>query len=284
MGIRMKHHLGSVMTDLRWEPVPYRVRAWVDEVLVVDSTDAAVVWEPRRLVPVFAVPAADLAGEVAAADPQPGPPDLAALPPMLGPTDFATHTVPGTVVDVGPVGQRRPGAGFVPDDADLAGLVLLDFDAFTAWRTEDQQLVGHAHDPFKRIDVMDSDRLVEVALAGTVLARSRHPRLLWETHLPQRWYLPREDVRMDLLEPSATRSTCAYKGHASYLSVVGGPRDIAWSYPEPLPDAEPVRDLVCFFAERTDLTLDGRAVPRPITPWSTPEEMAQADVSRLEFG
>jgi len=188
------------------------------------------------------------------------------------------------VVDVGPPGHRRHGAGFVADDDDLDGFVVLDFDAFTAWRTEDQPLMGHAHDPFKRIDVMTSDRIVEVACTGTVLARSRRPQLLCETHLPQRWYLPTEDVRLDLLEPSETGSTCAYKGRASYLSVIGGPRDIAWYYPEPLIDAEPVRGLVCFFAERTDLTLDGQPVPRPITPWSTPEETAKADSARLEFG
>lgn len=284
MGIRMKHHLDSVVGDLRWEPAPYRVRAWVGDALAVDSTAAVLVWEPRRLVPVFAVPTADLAGETRPADPQPGPPDLASLPPMLGPADFGTHTTPGLVVDVGPPDHRRPGAGFVPDDDDLDGRVLLDFDAFTTWRAEDQPLIGHAHDPFKRIDVMTSDRLVEVACAGTVLARSRRPRLLWETHLPQRWYLPTVDVRMDLLEPSETRSTCAYKGRASYLSVIDGPRDIGWFYPEPLPDAEPVRGLVCFFAERTDLSLDGRPVPRPITPWSTPEELGRADSARLELG
>jgi hypothetical protein len=49
-------------------------------------------------------------------------------------------------------------------------------------------------------------------------------------------------------------------------------RDIAWTYPEPLHDAERVRDLVCFFSERTDLSVDGVHVDRPVTPWSPPRE------------
>jgi uncharacterized protein (DUF427 family) len=85
-----------------------------------------------------------------------------------------------------------------------------------------------------------------------------------------RFYLPAEDVRVPL-EPSSTRSWCAYKGQASYLSpVLGGAPvpDLAWTYPEPLREAAPVRDLVCFFDERVDVVLDGERRPRPVTPWS----------------
>ena len=80
---------------------------------------------------------------------------------------------------------------------------------------------------------------------------------------------------MDLLSPSETTSTCAYKGHASYFSLTGGSparRDIAWTYTDPLHEVAAVKDCVCFFAERTDLDLDGQRSSRPVTPWSTPEE------------
>jgi uncharacterized protein (DUF427 family) len=283
MALRMKHHLGLATSDLRYEPTALRLRADVDGVTVLDTTDALIVWEPRRIVPVYAVPAEAIAGGIRATDPQPAPPDLGSLPPMLGPTNFDLHTCPGRVVDAGPL----KGAGFVPEDPDLGGRVLLDFNAFDGWRAEEDELVGHAHDPFKRIEVWSSGRHIEVSVGGVTLADSRHPRMLLETHLPTRWYLPREDVRMEVLEPSDHQSTCAYKGHASYLSMVGGAeagKDIGWTYADPLHAAEPVRDLVCFWAERTDVVLDGVPQERPITPWSRPEEQRTADPTRLEFG
>jgi uncharacterized protein (DUF427 family) len=70
--------------------------------------------------------------------------------------------------------------------------------------------------------------------------------MLVETHLPVRWYLPRDDVRMDLLTASAHHTVCAYKGVASYFGAEGAP-DVAWFYPDPLHDALPVKDLVCFW-------------------------------------
>jgi uncharacterized protein (DUF427 family) len=91
--------------------------------------------------------------------------------------------------------------------------------------------------------------------------------LLFETLLPVRFYLPREDVAVRL-EPSDTATYCAYKGRASYYSVPDGPRDVAWTYHEPLHDAEPVRDLICFFDERLDVIVDGKRRGRPVTPWS----------------
>lgn len=103
-----------------------------------------------------------------------------------------------------------------------------------------------------------------------VLAESSRPVLLFETMLPTRFYLPREDVRAQLI-PSPTRTRCAYKGEASYWSVTGTDRtvpDLAWSYPAPLHEAAHVRDLVAFFDERVDVVLDGEQRARPVTPWS----------------
>jgi uncharacterized protein (DUF427 family) len=70
------------------------------------------------------------------------------------------------------------------------------------------------------------------------------------------------------LESSDTATYCAYKGRASYCSLPGGPRDVAWTYHDPLQDAEPVRDRICFFDERVDVIVDGQRRDRPITPWS----------------
>jgi uncharacterized protein (DUF427 family) len=94
--------------------------------------------------------------------------------------------------------------------------------------------------------------------------------MLFETMLPTRYYLPREDIKAELI-PSHTRTYCAYKGQASYWSVApGGGQldDIAWTYRDPLHDATQVRGLIAFFDERIDVTLDGVRLERPITPWS----------------
>ena len=95
--------------------------------------------------------------------------------------------------------------------------------------------------------------------------------MLFETFLPTRYYLPREDVQMDLLEHTDTRTACAYKGYASYWSanvdgtVVG---DVAWSYEDPHNYAEAVKGMICFFNERVDVSIDGVRIERPRTPWS----------------
>lgn len=158
----------------------------------------------------------------------------------------------------------------MPDDPDLGESLLLDFAAFDTWMVEDEELIGHPHDPFKRIEVLTSSRHVEVGVDGTVLASTEHALMLLETHLPVRYYIPAEDVRIDLLSPAERTSTCAYKGVAYYLSTRDGAesgRDIAWS-PDPLDDAMRVRDHICFWAERTDLVIVGEPVERPVTPWS----------------
>ena len=149
--------------------------------------------------------------------------------------------------------------------------MVLDFGAFDAWYEEDELNVGHPRDPFHRIDVLPSSRHVRLELDGQVLAESSRPTLLFETMLPARYYLPREDVRAELV-PSGTRTFCAYKGQASYWTAApGGPvlADIAWTYENPLHDAARVRGLIAFFDERIDVTLDSERLARPVTPWSS---------------
>ena len=217
----MKHHIGTSVSQLRFEPVPTRLRASLDGETVLDTRRGVLVWEPRRLVPVYAVPVEDVRAEVVPADPQPDPPDLAALPPLLGPTDFWIHTTQGRAADLVAGPRRLAGAGFLPDDQDLSGLVVLDFDAFSGWLNEEEVLVAHAHDPFKRIDVLASGRRgpgrARRHRAGVDDARA----LLLETHLPVRYYIPPEDVRMDLLEPSATTERVCLQGPRD-LPVDGG--------------------------------------------------------------
>ena len=279
MSIQVRELLASGFGELRYEPTAKRIRAVLGGDTVVDSTRALLVWEPRRVVPSYAVPAGDVRGDLVPAGPagpRPGEDVGAALPdvtarPVLDPRiPFTVHSTDGEVTDLVAAGQERPGAGFRPADKDLAGMVILDFGAFDAWYEEDELNVGHPRDPFHRIDVLPSSRQVQLELDGEVLADSSRPALLFETMLPTRYYLPRADVTAELI-PSDTLTWCAYKGQASYFSVSVGGRlvpDIAWSYPDPRHDAVQVRDLIAFFDERIDVVLDGERRVRPVTPWS----------------
>lgn len=275
MSTQLRRLLASNFGQLRYEPTAKRIRAELGGRTVADTTGAALVWEPRRVVPSYAVPRSDVDGDLvpAAADPageRDGSARLAARPVLDPRIPFSVHTTEGLVVDLDAAGQHRPAAGFLPGDPDLAGLVVLDFTAFDAWYEEDELCVSHPRDPFHRIDVLPSSRRVRVELDGQVLAESARPMLLFETLLPTRYYLPRADVVAELAA-SPTRTWCAYKGQASYFSVTVAGReipDLAWTYEDPRHDAIRVRDLVAFFDEKIDVIVDGEPQPRPVTPWS----------------
>jgi uncharacterized protein (DUF427 family) len=263
MAVQVRELIGSRFDSLRYEPCAKRIRVSLGGEVVADTRNACLVWEPRRVVPTYAVPVSALPARLV-----PVRVDVVPSEPILDPrVPFTAHTCAGASFDVVVDGGCAAAAAFRPEDPDLAGYVVLDFGAFD-WLEEDSPVVGHPHDPFHRIDILRSDRRVRVELDGRVLAESSRPMLLFETMLPVRFYLPRADVAVEL-EPSDTVTYCAYKGRASYFSVPGGPADIAWSYRDPLHDAEPVRDLICFFDERVDVVQDGERQVRPVTPWST---------------
>ncbi|MGA5442584.1 DUF427 domain-containing protein [Streptomyces sp. ECR3.8] len=97
-----------------------------------------------------------------------------------------------------------------------------------------------------RITVEPGDRHVRVVRDGRVLAESDRALVLHETGCPARWYIPPEDVRLDLLTPSATHTYCPFKGTASYWSLPGAP-DLVWSYPDPKPAVASIKDHLCFY-------------------------------------
>lgn len=238
MPINLERQWFLDLAELRYAATPKRLRAYLDGRKVLDTRDALLVYEPRRVVPWYAVPPGDLHLHLTEHDPVPVP-ELRA--PVLPPHRNEWHTVPGRSLHLEGHGE----VAFRPDEPELGGRVVVHWDPFE-WHEEDEPVMGHPHDPFKRIDVLRSDRHVRVEVGGVTLAESSRPTMLIETPLPVRWYLPRDDVRLDLLGPSETHSVCAYKGIASYLSADGAP-DVAWYYPEPLHDALGVEDLICFW-------------------------------------
>jgi len=239
-----------------WEPVPYRVRAVIEGETVVDSRGAHLLHETGHL-PVYYFPPGDVRADLLI------PSETTTHCPYKG--DASYHSL-------------RVGDRFVPDAvweyrepreavAFIAGHRALYWKKVDTWLAEDEPAVAHPRDPYHRIDVFATDRRVRVLLDGECLADTRRAKALFETGHPPRWYIPPDDVRLDLLDASATRTLCAYKGAASHFHALGH-EDVAWTYPEPLDDGERVQGLIAFYGERADLELDGELQERPVTQWT----------------
>jgi uncharacterized protein (DUF427 family) len=237
--------------ELRHEPTAKWVRALVDGQVVADSTHPVLVWEPRRFVASYAVPPEDVKAELVPV-PAEGSDGHVLLHPGI---PFSRHSTPGEAFTIRTPGRNLESAAFRPADPDLGGLIVLDFVAFDTWYEEDEVIHGNPRDPYHRVDVRRSTRHVRIELDGQVLADTHRPTLVFETHLGTRYYLPREDVQVEL-EPSDTRSVCAYKGEASYWSMAGHD-DLVWAYEDPLPEAAGLAGLVAFYDEKVQVTVDG---------------------------
>lgn len=277
MAIPLRSVLMEQLDELRFEPTAKRIRAVLDGQTVIDTTRALLVWEPKRVVPTYAVPVSDVDADLV--DVQPGehfeqPEGVPVMGVPLGERrvydpsiPFAVHTTDGAPLALRVRGSAREAAAFRSSDAALDGYVIVDFDGFDAWLEEDEVNVGHPKDPFHRIDILHSSREVRIELDGEVLAESTNVYFLFEPPLPVRYYFPIADVRTDLFTASSTITHCAYKGEASYLSLADE-SDVAWVYEAPLRDAEEVRGRIAFFNERLDVIVDGEVIDRPVTPWS----------------
>jgi uncharacterized protein (DUF427 family) len=241
----------------RIEPCPKRVRCYLAGQLVADTIHPVLVWEGPHY-PVYYLPAADIRAELV-------PSGQTRHSPSRGEAQILDVKV-ATATAVA-AALRYPGS----PRAELRDLVRLDWDSMSEWLEEDEPVYTHPRDPYKRVDILASTRHVRVELDGVTVADSRQPRILFETGLPPRYYLPLTDLRMDLLRPSDAASHCPYKGTASYWSVNTGQaehRDIAWMYRFPLPESQKIAGLACFYNERVDIYLDGERQERPRTHFS----------------
>ncbi len=256
----MRDAMMGRLGELRYEPTEKRIRVLHGDEVLVDTTRAVLVWEPRRVVPSYAVPVAELRGELVADAETTMDADRLLHPGIA----FSVHSTPGESFTVRMGGADRTAAAFRPDDRDLADYVVLDFNAFDRWLEEDYPVVSHPRDPYHRVDVRPSSRHIRVELNGELLAESTRASLLFETNLPTRFYLPPDDLVANL-QSSDKLTYCAYKGEASYLSHDSLP-NLAWTYRDPLPDAVQITGLVAFFDDLVDVTVDGVLRERPSSP------------------
>lgn len=155
---------------------------------------------------------------------------------------------------------------------ELEGYVAFAWQAMDAWFEEDYQIRAHPHDPYHLIDVRPSSRHVRVVIDGETVAETRRPVLLFETGLPTRYYIPKMDVRMALIEEGSRTTHCAYKGTAPHYSVRVGDnvvKNIAWHYPFPERGYEAIQNLIAFYQERIDdFYVDGQRLEKVNTQWS----------------
>lgn len=223
------------------EPSPKRVRVIVGGETIADSVQARLLSESGAQ-PAYYFPPQDVRTDLLEST------EHRTHCPKKGDASYYTIRAGDRVVENGAWYYPEP----LPDaPADLRGLIAFYFDRMDQWLEEDEEIVGHPRDPYHRIDTIPSSRRVRVSLDGEVLAESARAVALFESNLVTRWYLPREDVCAELVD-SDSHTICPYKGVASYYSV-GSAQDIAWYYPDPLPEAARVRDLVCFYNERVTI-------------------------------
>jgi uncharacterized protein (DUF427 family) len=255
---------GRVRIEDGWK----RVRAYFDGEAIADSTRVKLVWE-KPYYPTYYFPLADVRME--------------RLSPS-GDTERSPSRGTGEILNVNGVLRTARGAAYrYPESpiSDLADLVAFRWDALDAWFEEDEEVFVHARDPYTRVDVLRSSRHIQVVVGDVEVANSHHPTLLFETGLPVRYYLPKPDIRMDLLTPRPTVTQCPYKGTAEYWSIVTAQEvleDCAWSYRAPLLESAGIGGLVSFYDEKVDIYVDGRLQERPRTIFSErPRDLGTTD-------
>jgi uncharacterized protein (DUF427 family) len=217
---------------------PRRIRATFGGQTVADSTRAVLLHE-TGLAPQVYVPIEDIRADLIETT------DHHTYCPFKGTASYWTVNAGGQRAENAIWSYPEPNA----EAAWLLGYAGFYWDAMDEWYDEDERVEGHLRDPYHRVDVRRSSRPVRVLLGDTALAETNRPLLLSETGLPNRFYIPAEDVRPDLLEPSDTHTVCPYKGTAAYWSVITDGRkltDAAWSYPQAEGDAAAVSGYLSF--------------------------------------
>jgi uncharacterized protein (DUF427 family) len=243
--------------DIRVEHSRKRVRILLAGELVADTTAPLLVWEVPYY-PTYYVPVSDVSAKLIPA----GDAD----DPRLGKAELFTVQVTG-----GATADRAARQYADSPARQLHDAIRFEWDAMSEWLEEDEPVYTHARDPHTRVDILASSRRVRVEIDGVTVADSRSPRILFETGLPPRYYLPLSDIRTDLLRPSDAQSHCPYKGTASYWSVDTGTelhQDVVWIYRTPLPESQKIAGLAAFYDEKVDVFIDGVQQRRPHTKWS----------------
>jgi uncharacterized protein (DUF427 family) len=242
---------------VRVESNPKWIRGTHNGLTVVDSRDTRFVWEVPYY-PAWYFPVDSVNGDLVA----------------NGGTVRSPSRGEGTRYDLVVDGITIPDAAWRHVSSPVEGLrdlVRFEWDALDSWFEEDVEVFAHPRSPEVRVDALPSSRHVRILVDGELVADSTRTTVLYETGLPSRYYLPKSDVRMDLLASTDSVSECPYKGWAEYWNVTAGGRsheDLAWGYRTPFPESAAIAGLICFYNEKVDIELDGIVIERPKTKFS----------------
>jgi uncharacterized protein (DUF427 family) len=224
--------------------------------VVADTADALLVWE-IPFYPTYYFPESDV--------------NMDALIDS-GETKDSPSRGLATLYTVKAGGKEGSAYGYAePDIEQLAGHIVFNWSSMDHWFEEDEEVFVHAKDPYTRIDILPSSRRVRVEVDGVTVADTTNGSFLFETNLPPRYYMPKTDVRMELLTPTDLATHCPYKGTARYWSVdVKGEthKDIVWGYDRPLPESQKIMGLVSFYNEKVDIYVDEVLQEKPKTKFS----------------
>jgi len=240
---------------VRIEPSRKRIRAVIGGKTIAESDNAWLVWE-KPYYPTYYLPAVDVDTALLV------PTGESNRSPSRGTSELHTIKVAG--------GRRDNAASWYRESpiAELVDHIRLDWYSMDNWYEEEEEVYVHARDPYTRIDILPSSRHIRVEVDGVTVAESRQPRLLFETGLPTRYYLPKGDVNMELLHDSDLVTSCPYKGDANYYHVtVNGVthENIVWWYRFPVEESSRIAGYVSFYNEKVDAYVDGEPEEKPKT-------------------
>jgi uncharacterized protein (DUF427 family) len=232
-----------------FEPHPRRYRAEIGGHVVLDTTGAHLLHE-SQILPVLYVPLQDFDGALLE------PSDHTTHCPFKGDASYFSVRAGDRVVENAVWTYEQP----LDEAAWLRGFASLYWDKADAWYEEDERLPGRLRDPYHRVDVRRSSRAARVTAGGELIAETQRPLLVFETNVPVRVYVPREDVVAEL-RPSELRTACPYKGEAAYFSVRANDDvigDAAWHYPRPPAGMDPaLAEGVSFMGDGIEVELAG---------------------------
>jgi uncharacterized protein (DUF427 family) len=234
-----------------FEPFAPRIRAIAADRVVLDSTGAHLLYE-TGISPRVYVPFEDFDASLLERS------DRSTHCAFKGDASYWTVRVGDRVLEDAVWAYESP----LPDASWLNGFASLYWDKADAWLVEEERVFSHLRDPYHRVDVAETSRHARVTVGGVVVAESDRAKLLTETGLAPRVYIPSADVRPDLLSRAQRRTTCPYKGEATYWHLRVDDTQVdnaAWSYEAPLPEAIRVQGHVSFDGKGIETELDAPA-------------------------
>lgn len=241
---------------VRVEPSQRRVRAMLGGEIVADTTSPLLVWEVPYY-PTYYIPETDVRTDL-----------------LVETGETRRSPSRGEATQYVVKSGNAEGAAYAfrePKISELANHYVLVWKSMDHWFEEDEEVWVHPRDPYTRIDILPSGRRVRIEIDGVTVADTTNASFLFETGLPTRYYMPKTDVRMDLMTPTDLETACPYKGVARYWNaeVDGGVHEnILWGYDSPLAESQKVTGLVSFYNEKVDIFVDEEVSDRPSTVFS----------------